>query len=171
MVTVQQFQCFQVLKCFRFESVSFSFSGSFSFRLLQWFPFLSVSGLVDLHWLTADLLILIWIRTIAEITAPSWSKARNRRWISLDLTCLEQSGMSWINMEWSAGWTTVPTGSTLSTQMSVLSQRESPKLNITLTTRTRSHVLVWIHATHWMLCLKLFQPLVELIKHFWTFEH
>lgn len=57
---------------------------------------------VDLRWLTADLLILIWIRTITEITAPTWSRAKNRRWISVDLTCLEQPGMSWITMEWSA---------------------------------------------------------------------
>lgn len=63
--------------------------------------------------LTADLLILIWIRTITQITAPTWSRAKNRRWISVDLTCLEQPGMSWITIEWSAVVTAAPTGSAL----------------------------------------------------------
>lgn len=85
--------------------------------------------MVGLHWLTADLLILIWITTITEITAPTWSWAKNRRWISVDLTCLEQPGMSWITMGWSAGVTTAPTGSVLHWQHRVTDMRSRAQLH------------------------------------------
>lgn len=95
---------------------------------------------VDLRWLTADLLILIWIRTITEITAPTWSSAKNRRWISVDLTCLEQPGMSWITMERSA----VVTAATANWVSAALDGTEwltgDPKLDGTATHRTRRGV-------------------------------
>lgn len=66
-------------------------------------------GLLALRWLTTDLLILIWIRSISDITAPSWSAAKNSSKISTELTSLEEPGMSWISLDCSiqairGGW-------------------------------------------------------------------